>query len=186
MVTPKYNELTFDDIYPDSATFIADMGVLGIPKNMEDPDYTIIWSLLEASYGDTPLSSNYNETRWKMKIQSIIWQYGPEWKRKLEIQDKLRTLTDDEILTGTKTIYNHAYNPSEEPSTQSLEELNYINDQNTTNYKLNKMQAYTALWGYLSSDMTKEFIDRFKPVFSKFTMRDVPLFLYSDDEEAQG
>ena len=137
MVTPKYNELTFDDIYPDSATFIADMGVLGIPKNMEDSDYTLIWSLLEASYGDTPLSSNYNETRWKMKIQSIIWQYGPEWKRKLEIQDKLRTLTDDEILTGTKTIYNHAYNPSEEPSTQSLEELNYINDQNTTHYKLN-------------------------------------------------
>ena len=38
MAMPNYNERTFDDIYPDSATFVADMGVLGIPKNMKyDP-----------------------------------------------------------------------------------------------------------------------------------------------------
>lgn len=177
----NYNENTFDQVYPTADSMIADLTLFDVPKVMTDQDYRLIWTLLESKYGDTPLSSNYNETRWKMKLQIIMWEYGPEWKKKLDIQQKLRTLSDEEILSGSKAIYNHAYNPGGSPDTQSLEEIQYINDQNTTNYKKSKMDAYTILWGYLNSDMTAKFMDKFKPLFSKFALTDIPLYLYSDD-----
>jgi hypothetical protein len=76
---------------------------------------------------------------------SVIFQYGPTWEKKLDIQEKLRDLTEAEILAGAKAIYNHAFNPETTPSTASLEELNYINDQNITNYKKSKLEAYSIL-----------------------------------------
>ena len=81
----NYNENTFDQVYPTSDSMIADLTLLDVPKVMTDQDYRLIWTLLESKYGDTPLSSNYNETRWKMKLQIIMWTYGPEWKKKLDI-----------------------------------------------------------------------------------------------------
>lgn len=48
-------------------------------------------------------------------------------------------------MTGSKSIYNHAFNPSNEPSTASLDELDYINEQNTSNVKRSKIDAYGML-----------------------------------------
>ena len=66
---------------------------------------------------------------------SIIATYGTTWERKKAIQISLRNLTEEQLLQGAKQIYNHAYNPSTEPTTQELEELTHINDQNVTNNK---------------------------------------------------
>ena len=41
-------------------------------------------------------------------------------------------LSEEDIRLGSKAIYNQALNPQTEPSTKSLEELTYINQQNTT------------------------------------------------------
>ena len=68
--------------------------------------------------------------------------YGPTWEKRLDIQEKLRNISDDELRLGSKAIYNHALNPSTAPSTQALEELSYINDQSTSNYRKSKMDAY--------------------------------------------
>jgi hypothetical protein len=76
---------------------------------------------------------------------SVIFQYGPTWQKRLDIQAKIRGLTDSDILIGSKAIYNTALNPSTAPSTGSLEELTYINSQNTTNYKKSKLEAYAQL-----------------------------------------
>ena len=70
-------------------------------------------------------------------------------------------LSDDEILIGSKAIYNHAFNPSVAPSTQNMTELPYINDQNTTNFKRSKLDAYTLLLELLETDVTEEFIDKY-------------------------
>lgn len=71
--------------------------------------------------------------------------YGPAWERRLEIQDTLRTMSEDELIKGSKQIVNHSYNPSTAPSTSTLEELTTINEQNTNNYKKGKLDAYAFL-----------------------------------------
>ena len=104
--------------------------------------------------------------------------------KRLEVQKKLRELSDDEILIGSKAIYNHAFNPSVAPSTQNMTELPYINDQNTTNFKRSKLDAYTLLLELLETDVTEEFIDKFRPCFKQFVRPEKPiLFVTEVDEE---
>ena len=92
----------------------------------------------------------------------------------------MRELTSDQLLEGAKAIYNHAYNPSTTPSTASLTELTYINDQNTTNYKKSKMDAYTQLWNLLATDVTEYFLDRFSVLFKKFISPKTYLYVEED------
>ncbi len=114
-----------------------------------------------------------------------MFQYGPSWEKKLEIQEKLRALSDEEIAKGSKAIYNTALNPSSEPTTQSLEELQYINSQNTTNYKKSKMDAFTQLWGLIDTDVTGDFINRFKVCFKQFVRPEKPLLYVTDNDETE-
>jgi hypothetical protein len=93
--------------------------------------------------------------------------YAPIWKKKSEIQAKIRELNldDEEILKGTKMIYNHSNNPSTFPSTSSLDELPTIDDQNTATRKYGKLDAYARLYELIDRDITKEFIDKFRKLF---------------------
>lgn len=84
------------------------------------------------------------------------------------MQQNLRNISEDDLLKGSKAIYNHAFNPSAAPTTGTLEEIDYINDQNTTNYKKSKMDAYTQLWELLKTDVTGEFLAKFQKCFKQF------------------
>ena len=103
-----------------------------------------------------------------MKIVSRIFSFGPLWEKKQGIQKNLRDLAEADLLQGAKQIYNHAFNPSTAPTTGTLEELDYINDQNTANHKKPKMEAYSILWNLLHADHTREYLDRFKNCFAVF------------------
>ena len=89
------------------------------------------------------------------------------------------------MLNGTKTIYNHSYNPSTVPSTDTLDELETIDDQNTTKFKYNKIDAYTKLLAVLDTDVTTEFLLKFRPLFLQVLEPQFPLWYVSDDEEDQ-
>lgn len=102
--------------------------------------------------------------------------YGPSWQKRLEIQQKLIDLSDDEIVKGTTAIYNSALNPGQTPSTQTLEELNYINSQNTTKYKKSKIEGYATLYSLIETDVTEEFIGKFKKLFITVVEPDYPLW----------
>ena len=65
---------------------------------------------------------------------SIIYQYGPTWEKRLDIQKSLRGLTEEDIRGGTRQINNHAWNPGTEPSTATLDELTTTNEQTSTKY----------------------------------------------------
>ncbi len=179
-----YNTKLFVDIYPDYDTFEKGYTESPLKDGITDDNLQILYYLLYARYGNSPIA-NMDENQFKYKLYSVIWQYGPTWESRLEIQDKLRELLatghESDLINGAKAIYNHAYNPETAPSTQSLEELTYINDQNTTNYKKSKMDAYTQLWGLLATDVTEQFIDRFQPLFKKFVRPEHPI-LYVEEE----
>ena len=81
-----------------------------------------------------------------------------------------------------KRNYLFNLNPSDAPGTGTLEELDYINSQNTTNYKRSVMEAYGQLWNLLSTDVTTEFINRFKICF-KMVVRPERTWIYVTDLE---
>ena len=157
----------FTDIYADYDDFKDDYDASVVEGAITDSNLEILYYLLYARYANNRIT-NLDENQFKHKLFSIIWQYGPTWEKRLEIQGNLRELTDTQLLEGAKAIYNHAYNPSTDPSTASLTELTYINDQNTTNYKKSVMDAYTQLWNLLATDVTENFLDRFSVLFKKF------------------
>lgn len=84
------------------------------------------------------------------------------------------------------TINNHAYNPSTAPSAQSTNELDYIDQQNvakgsdtrtisgtdskTTGQVVtrSKMDAYAQLWELVATDVTNDYISKFKRCFKQF------------------
>ena len=194
--TPQYSTMLFCDVWNNPASFKEDYEEAGVftepvvvsdvtvkaGTKLSDANLTILFALLYSKYGNSPIA-NSDVNQFKFKVYGIIFQYGPSWEKKLEIQEKLRALSDEEIAKGSKAIYNTALNPSNQPSTQSLEELNYINSQNTTNYKKSKMDAYTQLWGLIDTDVTGDFINRFKVCFKQFVRPEKPLLYVTDNDE---
>ncbi len=136
--------------------------------------------MLYAEYGNSPIA-NYDVNQFKAKIWSIIFRFGPSWEKKLYIQEKLRNLSDEEIRSGNKSIINHAFNPSSQPSTASLEEITEINDQNTSSVKRGMLDAYSTIYELIENDVTTEFINRFRVCFKQFVIPDIGTIYESED-----
>lgn len=183
---PQYSTLTFQEIYGSYEAFKKDYDelmplVAGGITPLKSANIQATYYLLFARYGNNPIV-NYDVTQFKMKLMSVIVTYGPAWERKKAIQSSLRDLSDDDLLQGAKQIYNHAFNPSTEPTTQALEELTHINDQNVSNNKKAKMEAYSILWANLHVDSTDEYLNKFKNCFSRFVGDQYPiLFVIEED-----
>ena len=95
--------------------------------------------------------------------------------------------TQSQNNSGTDTtINNHAYNPSTAPSAQSTNELDYIDqqqvakgsdtrtisgtDSKTTGQTVtrSKMDAYAQLWELVATDVTNDYISKFRKCFKQF------------------
>lgn len=182
---PQYSTVLFTDIWDDVDEFKADFADSpfdGIVSASQPDSLSIIFYLLYARYGNNPIA-NEDIMQWKFKIFSVIYQYGPTWEKRQDIQAKLRALTENDILIGSKAIYNTALNPSTTPGTGTLDELTYINSQNTTNYKKSKLEAYAQLWDMLQTDVTEDFLVKFKKCFKIFVSSEQPLLFVENTSE---
>lgn len=141
---PQYNTQLFTDIYEKVEDFKADYNTIGLGGITDINLVNKLFYLLYAKFGNSPIA-NLDENQFKYKLFSTIFMYGPAWEKRLDIQDQIRQLTPDDLLDGAKAIHNHAYNPETAPSTLSPEILNYINEQNTSQFKKSKMDAYGQL-----------------------------------------
>ena len=194
---PQYDTKLMTDVWSKATDFVTDYQNIGIPTTISVQNATTLYYLLYARYGNTPIA-NYDEEQWKYKIFSIVFQYGPTWEKRLDIQTTLRGLqisdlvdngsfhelfshnasetssktgsdnntrtlnttekntgtsavantgTDTTASTGTQSvthtgtvgtigetedIKNHAYNPSTAPAQNAYSPLSYINEQNAT------------------------------------------------------
>ena len=194
---PQYDTKLMTDVWSKATDFVADYQNIGIPTTISAQNATTLYYLLYARYGNTPIA-NYDEEQWKYKIFSIVFQYGPTWEKRLDIQNTLRGLQIDDLIdngsfhelfshnasetssktgsdnntrtlnttekntgtasvanTGTDTtastgtqsvshtgtvgtigetedIKNHAYNPSTSPAQNAYSPLTYINEQHAT------------------------------------------------------
>ena len=183
---PEYITKTFTGIWDSYDKFKKDYDELvtlvsGGITPLKDDNARATYYLLYAKYGNNPIA-NYDDTQFKMKVMTVIATYGPTWERKKAIQNSLRELSEDALIQGAKQIYNHAFNPSTEPTTNELEELTHINEQNVTNNKKSKMEAYSILWANLHVDATDEYLNKFKNCFSRFVGDQYPIIYEEEDD----
>ena len=224
LMKPMYDTNLFCEIWDSSDKFLADYNNTGteftnqVPPVISQQNALMTYLLLFSRYGNNPIA-NYDVTQFKNKIFTIIWQYGPAWEKRLSMQEDIRNLTLQEIMTGTKTdwssegtqsqnnsgtdttINNHAYNPSTAPTTQSTNELDYIDqqqvakgsntstisgtDSKTTGQTVtkSKMDAYAQLWDLVATDVTNGYIAKFKNCFKQFVAPERRMIYVTEDEE---
>lgn len=175
----RYRNPKFTDVFGDVGAFIQEAEESYL--NLLDRKYLgTLYYLLYGNYGNSTIAADDIE-QFKYKMWGIIFMYGPTWAKRLEIQERLRNLSEDEIKKGFRAVYNHAYNPSTAPSTATLTELTYIDDQNTTNYVKSTIEGYAALTALLETDVTKKFIDKFKGLFLLFVQPEEELLYGSEN-----
>lgn len=181
-MTNRFSTVSFADIYDNMAEFIGDYEDFGFPRILNNTSLMTLYLLLYGRYGNNPIA-NRDIAQWKIKLFSVVFMYGPTWEKKLDIQDKLRKLSEDDLLRSGKAIHNRAYNPDTEPGTASLTELSHINDQSTSTTIRPKVEAYGILWEMLANDVSEDFIAKFKPLFKIFVSAENPLLFFNADGE---
>ena len=287
-----YSTILMTDVWESAPEFLYDYKHVGIPTTISDANATTLFYLLYARYGNSALA-NYDITQFKYKMFSIVFQYGPTWEKKLEVQATLRGLNLSDLMndgaidelfnhsgqngatetttdslnksttnTGTQTlahtgtvgvvhdnditnsgndttVNNHAFNPGTAPANDAYDPLTYINEQNaqkvtkgtkseqdessTTTYgntdtttnnlagaeatnatgsktisgtdsiadtrkrslTKGKLAAYEHLLSLLDSDVTGDFINKFKFCFKQFIMPERPLLYVTEDDEEE-
>lgn len=138
---------------------------------------TTVYYLLYARYGNSTIASS-DENQFKYKVFSTIFMYAPAWKMRLQIQEKLLNMSpdDDGVMQGTTMLYNHAENPDTTPDAGGFDTLPGINSQNTSGVKRGKLEGYATLNALISTDVTEEFIGRFKKLFLTVVSPQEPLW----------
>lgn len=164
----QYSTKKFDDVYSDADSFKNSVPTT-IAKYLTTVDLDLVYFLLQGRYGQEYIMST-NEDVFKNRLMSILFQYAPTWAKDLEIQQNLIKLSENDIISGSTAIYNHAYNPGTAPSTATLEELTAINDQNVTKYKKSKLEGYGSLVLLLQTDVTEQFLVRFQQLFTNIVI----------------
>lgn len=181
-----YRTRTFADIFPSFEEFLGDFTETPFAEKIstdnEDAavDMELVYYLLYSRYGNSHTSYT-DENQFIYNIFSTIFMYGPAWAIRLSTQKKIRE-AGDEIFLGGEATYNHAYNPGTEPSVHSRESLLYINEQNATLYTKSKLEGYANLLALVETDVSEEFISKFKKFFLIVGEPDYPL-LYSTEVE---
>ena len=166
----SFDNITFSDLWETSDSFIDTYNEVGLPKEpyVDDDTLKLVWLLLIGRFADSTIKPYNTYGAFKVRFMSRVWQHAPAWKKELDIQNKLRALSledGSEIYEGGKAIYNSAMNPGTAPSTQDTEELNFINQQNTTKYKKSKLEGLAILNDLLKNDVTEQFLKRFDDLF---------------------
>lgn len=145
-----YRQIKFTDVYSKVDDFMSDYGNVGVPTSISNELAETLFYLLYGKYGNSTIASS-DITRFKYRLFSIIWQYGPTWEKKLDVQALARAWADAEVTasetyestskhtidtTGSNTenatgkrLQNAADNPNTEPSADVNEPLPYINRQ---------------------------------------------------------
>ena len=171
----NYRTKKFTDYFGKVEDFLAEYKKVGIPTTISDESATTLFYLLYARYGNSHIA-NSDPNQFKYKLFSIVFRYGPTWEKKLEVQDKIRKLSLDDLMIGTTAINNRALNDQSDPTTQTLDEINFINEQVVTKYKKGKIDAYAMLTSMLEDDVTGYFLDRFKDCFITMVQPQCPLW----------
>lgn len=166
----------FVEVWGDAEAFLSDYKECGLYlSEMTDANMKTLFYLLYARHGNDAIASS-DTNRFKYSLFSQVFQYGPTWQRKLEIQKTMREWNEEDLRASSESIHNHAVNPSTEPSNKDYAPLPYINEQNASGRKRSKIEGYAMLIDLLDDDITGEFIRHFDRLFTPIAAPQTPLY----------
>ena len=180
----NFRTRTFSEIWDNADDFVTDYENNGLPVTIPSSRVNTLYYLLYSKFANSHIASS-DEERFQYSVFRIIWEFGPAWDKKIALQEKLRSLTEDELIEGSKQIYNNASNPAAQPGTFSDEELQYINNQNVSKNKKGKLEAYSLLLDLLEDDVTEAFLNKFNKLFISIVQPELPLWYVSDDDDEE-
>ena len=176
-----FQNSAFCEVYKELDSFLDDYNNLGIPAKLKEDSIKTVWYLLNAKYNTSTIAYN-SVYQFKLQLFSTIFKFGPWWEKQLELQDRVRTMDFQTIAReGTKAIYNEAVNDSRAPSTNTLQQIPFINKQNVNLYKKGQLETVAQIQALLERDFTTEFINKFEPLFAKIVAPDF-VRLYDTEE----
>lgn len=176
---------SFSEIFPDSnelANFYINTSMHKLYEELTFEQLEIVWEVLISNYANSHIISS-DEDRFKFQLCSLIFRFAPTWFKKLDLQHKIRTLSEEDVVTGSKNISNHAFNPSSAPSVGAMEELDYINEQNVNGFKKAKIDAYNLQYAALEDDVTAFFVAVFKKLFRIIVEPEEPRWYVTEEED---
>lgn len=177
-----WNTKKFSDIFANLGTFETEYKTSGLyveGYKLSDKSIVSLYYLLYARYANSPIA-NDDENQFKYKVWSIIFQYATIWEKKLDIQAKLRSMSEEDIMEGSRQLNNHAFHNGTAPSTGTNQEMLGVNQQDVSKYKKGKVEAYMQLWTALESDVTEELLNRFVPLFLQIAKPIRPILFESE------
>lgn len=163
----------FTDLWEDADSFLEDYNDCGIPTTISDDSAKTLFYLLFARYGYST-SASPNREQFKYSLFSIIFQYGPTWEKRLEIQKDLREANLEELSGGATQVFSHGFNPATKVTSNEI--IENVDDQNISRFKKGKLETYSLLWDMLKTDVTNEFLERFKKLFKLVVEPELPLW----------
>lgn len=180
--TAACNQRIFTDVFPDLTTFMKFIGTdCKIPLMIKQTNAETLYYLLYAKFGNSHIASS-DENQFKYKLAQIIFSYGPTWEKRLELQEELRGLTEDELRLASQTILNHAYNPSTDPVNDTRQIMDKLDQQNVRYTDRGILDGYERLLMLLDTDITDEFLRKFSRLFIKFVYPGGHLYYESEAE----
>lgn len=181
----NFRQKKFDDIWDEAEDFVSDYtssGLCPAVNKITNDSATTLFYLLYARYGNSVIASS-DEQQFKFKVFSIIFQYGATWEKNLAVQYRLRNLQEADLIDGAKQINNHSFNPSTAPAIDAFSPLTTVNEQTGTKYTKGILDGYAMLQALLDTDVTGEFLDRFKKLFLTIVEPELPLWYITETEE---
>ena len=179
-----YDTSTFSEVYPSFDEWEADNEVfkdsLNFYGQLTEDTLKQIYYILASEYAFSHHIGSRDQ--WKLMLWARVMEYGPYLKKELEVQREVLATDIENLREGGKAIYNTALNPGTRPTTGSLQELDYINQQNTTNYKKSKPEAYAILVELMNKNLIKDFVRKFKDLFITVCYPDYPLYYINNPE----
>lgn len=189
-----FDNITFSDLWSTADSFVQSYKDSGFPQTydlgdnrtgtyVDDDTLKLIWTLMIGRFADSTIKPYNTYGAFQIRFMSRIWQYAPGWKKKLEIQNKLRSMSledGSEIYEGSKAIYNSALNPGTLPNE---DELSYINQQNTTKHKKSKLEGLAILADLVQRDVTESFLRRFDDFFKTIIYSGRTLYYETEGEQ---
>lgn len=151
-------------------------------------DSTLTESDLESIYNHL-LSSYYNwhyvyldDLGISLNTMHIIHDYYPNCKERLSLVDQMRALTIDEFKKSGIMIDSQGQNPK--VATNMDELIDLVDSQNASFQLKSDEQAIRGKFASLVDGVMDDFIDRFKPLFTKL-YAGVNSYIYTNqfDEE---
>ena len=184
-----YNTKLFNQVWSNSTDFKADYtsyetGISNLNK-VDDKYVVLTWQLLASKFASTPIRSD-SVDQFKLAVFGIMASEAPTWARRLELQKSVRDLTEADLLAGETSIANRAENPDEAPTTNTMDELTYINVQTTSKQKRSKIQAYAMLDSLLQDDLCETYVHRFNSLFKRVYVPATYVYTTEESEEEEG